>query len=83
MTQPREPAHTATVAPTNANRRQPTPTAPTAAGMASLSLTLCGDEHIRALNFRHRGKDYATDVLSFEMEDELDFKAGFLNQGQG
>lgn len=30
-----------------------------------LSLTLCNDEFIRALNVRYRGKDEPTDVLSF------------------
>jgi probable rRNA maturation factor len=34
---------------------------------ASLSLTLVGDEAIRVLNRDHRGKDRATDVLSFPM----------------
>jgi probable rRNA maturation factor len=34
---------------------------------ASLSLTLVGDEAIRVLNREHRGKDRATDVLSFPM----------------
>jgi rRNA maturation RNase YbeY len=42
--------------------------------VASLSLVLCGDMHIRALNFQHRNKDYPTDVLSFEMQDEMDYK---------
>ncbi|GAX75731.1 hypothetical protein CEUSTIGMA_g3174.t1 [Chlamydomonas eustigma] len=42
--------------------------------VASLSLVLCGDMHIRALNLQHRNKDYPTDVLSFEMEDEMDYK---------
>ena len=42
--------------------------------MANLSVVLCGDMHIRALNFQHRNKDAPTDVLSFEMEDELDYK---------
>ncbi|GIL87325.1 hypothetical protein Vretifemale_15410, partial [Volvox reticuliferus] len=40
--------------------------------IALLSLVLCDDPHIRDLNSRHRGKDSATDVLSFEMEDDLD-----------
>ena len=39
--------------------------------MSSLSLVLCGDMHIRALNLQHRNKDSATDVLSFEMDDAL------------
>ena len=42
--------------------------------MSSLSLVLCGDVHIRALNLQHRNKDASTDVLSFEMEDALDYK---------
>jgi hypothetical protein len=75
--------------------------------MASLSLVMCDDMHIRALNLqvRHartrththmlahprthtrththtclltqtRNKDAPTDVLSFEMDDELDYKVG-------
>lgn len=42
--------------------------------MASLSLVLCDDAHIRTLNVRYRGKDAPTDVLSFEIDDALDFK---------
>jgi probable rRNA maturation factor len=34
---------------------------------STLSLTLTGDERIRALNREHRAKDRATDVLSFPM----------------
>jgi probable rRNA maturation factor len=34
---------------------------------ATLSLTLVGDAAIRELNREHRGKDRATDVLSFPM----------------
>jgi|WetSurMetagenome_2_1015567.scaffolds.fasta_scaffold778926_1 probable rRNA maturation factor len=34
-----------------------------------LSLLLCGDERIAALNGRYRGKDRPTDVLSFPRED--------------
>ncbi len=44
--------------------------------MASLSILLCNDQHIRALNLQHRNKDEPTDVLSFEMQDEMDFKVG-------
>lgn len=51
--------------------------------MASLSLVLCDDAHIRALNNRYRGKDYATDVLSFELKDSLDFKASMLDDALG
>ncbi|GIL44181.1 hypothetical protein Vafri_1716, partial [Volvox africanus] len=42
--------------------------------IALLSLVLCDDPHIRDLNSRHRGKDSATDVLSFELEDDLDYR---------
>lgn len=35
---------------------------------ASLSLTLVGDDAIRALNRDHRGKDKPTDVLSFPLD---------------
>ena len=44
------------------------------AGTALLSVVLCDDKHIRHLNNRFRGKDYATDVLSFEMSDAMDYK---------
>jgi ssRNA-specific RNase YbeY (16S rRNA maturation enzyme) len=44
------------------------------AGVALLSVVLCDDKHIRHLNNRFRGKDYATDVLSFEMSDAIDYK---------
>ncbi len=37
---------------------------------ASLSLALVDDETIRALNRTHRGKDKATDVLSFPLRSE-------------
>lgn len=36
-------------------------------GESALSLTLVGDETIRELNREHRGKDKATDVLSFPL----------------
>jgi probable rRNA maturation factor len=39
---------------------------------ASLSLTLVGDDAIRELNRDHRGKDKATDVLSFPLFEEGD-----------
>lgn len=43
--------------------------------IAALSLVLCDDGRIAALNAQHRGKEGPTDVLSFEIEDdELDFK---------
>jgi len=38
------------------------------AGAAELSVVLCCDEHIKELNSTWRGKDEATDVLSFPME---------------
>src|SRR5215213_9253892 len=38
-----------------------------------MSVTLTGDEQVRALNARWRGKDKATNVLSFPMADDLDF----------
>ena len=37
-----------------------------------ISVTLTGDEQVRALNARWRGKDKPTNVLSFPMADELD-----------
>jgi probable rRNA maturation factor len=39
---------------------------------AEISVTLTGDEQVRALNAKWRGKDKATNVLSFPMADELD-----------
>lgn len=39
-----------------------------------ISITLTGDEQVRALNAKWRGKDKPTNVLSFPMADELDFK---------
>jgi probable rRNA maturation factor len=36
---------------------------------AELSVVLCDDAHIRALNARWRGKDEPTDVLSFAMNE--------------
>jgi hypothetical protein len=38
--------------------------------LATVSLVLCDDAYIRSLNAAHRGKDAATDVLSFEVPDE-------------
>ncbi|WP_041402589.1 rRNA maturation RNase YbeY [Salinispira pacifica] len=35
----------------------------------SLSVVLCDDEYIRQLNREYRGKDSATDVLSFPQDD--------------
>jgi probable rRNA maturation factor len=37
---------------------------------AALSLSLVNDDSIRSLNQQYRGKDAATDVLSFPLEDE-------------
>jgi probable rRNA maturation factor len=37
-----------------------------------ISVTLTGDEEVRALNAKWRGKDRATNVLSFPMADERD-----------
>lgn len=39
-------------------------------GDASLSVSLVNDAAIRALNWEHRGKDAATDVLSFSIDPE-------------
>jgi probable rRNA maturation factor len=38
-----------------------------------ISVTLTGDEQVRALNAHWRGKDKPTNVLSFPMTDEMDF----------
>jgi ssRNA-specific RNase YbeY (16S rRNA maturation enzyme) len=38
--------------------------------IANLSLVVCDDAYIQQLNKETRGKDYATDVLSFELPDE-------------
>lgn len=37
-----------------------------------ISVTLTDDDHVRELNSHWRGKDRATNVLSFPMADELD-----------
>lgn len=37
----------------------------------SVSITLCGKAKIRALNHQYRQKDYATDVLSFPVYENL------------
>ncbi|HEY1868928.1 MAG TPA: rRNA maturation RNase YbeY [Candidatus Cybelea sp.] len=39
---------------------------------AALSLSIVNDEAIRSLNQEYRGKDAATDVLSFPLADEPD-----------
>jgi probable rRNA maturation factor len=36
-----------------------------------LSVVLCDDDHIQALNLEWRRKDAATDVLSFPMGDDV------------
>jgi probable rRNA maturation factor len=41
-----------------------------------LSLLLCGNPYIRALNAQYRGKDEATDVLSFTLGETLRDEAG-------
>lgn len=41
-------------------------------GPLELSLVLCDDPHIQALNLEWRGKDAPTDVLSFEMGGSFD-----------
>lgn len=49
-----------------------------------LSVVLCDDGHMRELNRAWRGVDKATDVLSFEMEDENlggEAAVGFEDQG--
>lgn len=38
-----------------------------------MSVTLTGDDAVRALNAKWRGKDKPTNVLSFPMADDLDF----------
>jgi len=38
-----------------------------------MSVTLTGDDEVRALNAKWRGKDKPTNVLSFPMADDLDF----------
>src|SRR5690242_11193099 len=40
-----------------------------------ISVTLTGDDEVRALNARWRGKDKPTNVLSFPMADERDLTA--------
>lgn len=43
-----------------------------------LSLALCGNARIRSLNKEYRDKDYATDVLSFQLHDSLRTEGDFL-----
>ena len=48
-------------------------------GAAEVSVTFVDNEAIRELNRDYRGKDAATDVLSFPLyEDEDDFNDGFV-----
>ncbi|HKX92913.1 MAG TPA: rRNA maturation RNase YbeY [Sphingomicrobium sp.] len=47
-----------------------------------ISVTLTGDEQVRALNAKWRGKDKPTNVLSFPMADELDFERANLSQSE-
>ena len=45
-----------------------------------ISVTLTGDEQVRELNARWRGKDKPTNVLSFPMADERDLSRATLAQ---
>ncbi len=47
-----------------------------------ISITLTGDEQVRELNAKWRGKDKATNVLSFPMADERDLTRANLAQGE-
>ena len=38
---------------------------------SKINVHLVGDEEIRKLNKKHLGKDYATDVLSFNIDEQL------------
>ncbi len=38
---------------------------------SKINIYLIGDKEIQDLNKKHRGKDYPTDVLSFEMDENL------------
>lgn len=38
-------------------------------GKVSVSVSICGDRKIKAINKQYRNKDYATDVLSFPTFD--------------
>ncbi len=40
-----------------------------------LSLVFVGADRMRALNKQHRNKDYATDILSFDLDDHIDDSA--------
>jgi len=43
---------------------------------AEISVTLCDNAHIRALNKKYRNKDNHTDVLSFPIYDNGEFDVG-------
>lgn len=43
-----------------------------------ISLMICSDEEIKNLNKTYRGKDYATDVLSFPMSEDPYEEGGML-----
>jgi len=43
-----------------------------------ISVTLTGDEQVRALNAKWRGNDKPTNVLSFPMADELDLSRAIV-----
>jgi probable rRNA maturation factor len=47
-----------------------------------ISVTLTGDDEVRALNARWRGKDKPTNVLSFPMADERDLSRANLAQSE-
>src|SRR5690349_10692637 len=47
----------------------------TAERSVELSVTLTGDEEVRALNAEWRGKDRPTNVLSFPLADTVDLEA--------
>jgi probable rRNA maturation factor len=38
---------------------------------SKIHIHFVGDKEIQALNKLHRGKDYATDVLSFNIDDDI------------
>jgi len=37
-----------------------------------VTISFVGDEEMKSLNSEHRGKDYATDVLSFEIDEVME-----------
>ena len=47
-----------------------------------ISVTLTGDDEVRALNARWRGKDKPTNVLSFPMADERDLSRANLAEAE-